>query len=196
MYAGFDDHLVELRHLVERGRRVARNDLENSGQRMFTVAGVDALGRIGDEEIFLPLHARFALQHRNADLFGRTRIDRRLIDNGGASLHMPADAGTGADQRAEVGNMGQINRRGHGDDDHIGLGQDGRVGAVDRVSGRTHLLVAELARRVQAALAGRDLDRREIETDGAQLFAELHHQGQAHIAQTDHRYCICHLNFH
>jgi hypothetical protein len=114
-----------LGHLLQRLGRVARDDLQDLGERVLLVARVDALGAVADEEVLLPLHARFALQHRDADLFGGAGVDGGLIDHRGALLHVAADAGGRADQRAEVGDVRFVHRRGHGHDDHVGLGQQG-----------------------------------------------------------------------
>jgi hypothetical protein len=67
-------------HGVQGLGAVAADDLEDLGQRVLLVARVDALGAVADEEVLLPLQAGFALQHRHADLFGGTWIDRRLVD--------------------------------------------------------------------------------------------------------------------
>ena len=58
VHAGRDDTAVDLGHLLQRRRRVARHHLGDLGQRVLLVAGVDALGRVAHEEVFLPLHAR------------------------------------------------------------------------------------------------------------------------------------------
>jgi hypothetical protein len=139
--------------LLQRLGRVAADDLQDLGQRVLLVARVDALGAVADEEVLLPLQARLALQHRDADLLGGAGVDGRFVDDGGALLHVPADAGAGADQRAEVGDVRLVHRRGHGDDDHVGLGQHRRVVGVDGCVA-AGLLVLEFARGVGAALAG------------------------------------------
>jgi hypothetical protein len=60
VHAGHDDLLVQPGHLVQRLGRVAGDDLEDLGERVFLVAGVDALGAVADEEVLLPLQARGA----------------------------------------------------------------------------------------------------------------------------------------
>ena len=60
-------------------------------QRVLLVARVDALGRVADEEVLLPVQARVLLEDRDADLLGGARIDGRLEDDDGAALHVAAD---------------------------------------------------------------------------------------------------------
>ena len=88
---------------------------------MLAVAGVDALGRVADEEVLLPLHARVPLDHRDADLLGRAGIDGRLEDDDRAALQVAADRLAGAEERAEVGLVRVVDGRRHGDDDEVGV---------------------------------------------------------------------------
>mmetsp|Transcript_39155 Transcript_39155/g.91820 ORF Transcript_39155/g.91820 Transcript_39155/m.91820 type:complete len:403 (+) Transcript_39155:568-1776(+) len=185
VHAGHDDLFVDLGHLLQRLGRVAGDDLQDLGQRVFLVARVDALGAVADEEVLLPFQAGLALQHRDADLFGGAGVDGALIDDDRALLHVAADAGGRADQRAEVGDVGLVHRSGHSHDDDVGLGQHLRVVGVDRVGGGLDFGVAQFTARVGAALAGLDLVLRDVEADGAHLLAELHHQRQAHVAEAD-----------
>ena len=76
VHAGGDDAAVERGDALERLRRVARDDLRDPRQRVLAVARVDALGRIADEEIALPLacpSAARAPERRSP----RSRRDRR-----------------------------------------------------------------------------------------------------------------------
>jgi hypothetical protein len=129
VHAGTMMVFVQLGNLLQRLGRVARDDLEDLGERVFLVAGVDALGRIADKEVLLPLQARFTLQHRDADLFGGAGVHGGLIHHDGALLHVAARAGAGADERAEVGDVRVVDRRGHGHD--RGLVQIRRKASID-----------------------------------------------------------------
>ena len=60
-------------------------------ERVLLVARVDALGRVADEEVLLPLEARVLLEHRDADLLGHARVDGRLEDDDRAALEVLAD---------------------------------------------------------------------------------------------------------
>ena len=88
VHAGGDDAAVDLGHLLQRRRRVARHHLHDPGQRVLLVAGVDALGRVADEEVLLPLQARVLLEQRDADLLGGAGIHGRLVDHDGAALEV------------------------------------------------------------------------------------------------------------
>jgi hypothetical protein len=110
-----------------------------------------------------------------------------LVDDDVALLQVAAGAGGAADQGLEVGDVRLVDRRGHGHDDDVGLGQHLGVGGVDGVGGLRHLGVVQFARGVGAAQAGIDLVLRDIEADGAHVLAEFDDEGQADIAQTDDR---------
>lgn len=101
-------------------------------------------------------------------------------------LHVLADALAGADQGAEVGAVGHVDGRRHGDDDDVGLRQNGGVGRVFGMHGGGHLLVAELARRINAPQAAVDLALHNIETDGAPLLAEFGDERQTDITEANH----------
>ncbi len=127
---------VDVGDALQRLRRVAGDDLGDAGERVLLVAGIDALGRVADEEVLLPLHARVALEHRNADLLGRARVDGRLVDDGGAALQCAADELARADQRREVGLVRVVDRRGDGDDDEVRLGRARRDPSSLRAASR------------------------------------------------------------
>ncbi len=82
--------------------------------------------------------------------------------------------------------MRHVDGRGHGNDDDVGFGQDGRVGRVFGVHGGRHLLVAQFARRIDAAQAAVDLALHDIKTDGAPLLAEFGNEGQTDITEANH----------
>ena len=102
---------------------IAGDDLHDLGDGVFLVAGIDALRRVADVEVLLPLHAGMLFQHRNADFFGGAGIDGGFIDDDRALFHVLADRGGGTDQRREVGDVRLVDRGGHGDDDEVGLRQ-------------------------------------------------------------------------
>ena len=117
--------LVELGDLLQRLRRVARDHLQDLGERVLLVARVDALGRVADEEVLLPAHARVRSSIGDADLFGGAGVDGRFVDDGGAALHVPADAALAPISGPEVGLVRVVDRRRHGDDDEVGLAEQG-----------------------------------------------------------------------
>ena len=158
---------------------------------MFAVAGIDALGRIADEEILLPLQARLALEQRNAHLLGRAGIHGRLVDDGGALLQVASDRDAGADQRRKVRLVRLVDRRGHSDDDDVGFLQAAGVGRDLEPVRRLEVLGAHLAGRVDMPTIGVDLRLRQIESDRAHLLAELHRQRQPDIAQPHHSHDCC-----
>ena len=82
---------VDLGDALERLGRVAGDDLHDARQRVLLVAGVDALGRVADEEVLLPLHARTRARAPGRRL-PRWRPGRRSTRRRrGALLHVAAD---------------------------------------------------------------------------------------------------------
>ena len=54
--------------------------------------------------------------------------------------------------------------------------------------GRGHLRVLQFPRRIDSTQAGIHLGLGDIKTNRLDMLAELHHQWQTDIAQTDHSY--------
>ena len=98
---------------------------------------------------------------------------------------MRRDRAAGADQRREVGLVGNVHGRRHGDEDEIGLAQCERVARVFGLHGERHFGIGDFARRIGAGAALGDLVGDDIEADGARAAAELDHQRQADIAQAE-----------
>lgn len=152
---------------------------------MFLVAGVDALGAVADKKVLLPLHTGFALQYGDAYFFGGARVNRGFIHDDGTFFHVTTSAGGSADERGKVGDVGFVNRGGHGYDDYVGLAQQSGVVGIDRVYARLHFLVAELEGGVSTVLTGFDFVSGDVETYGADFFAEFYDKGQSDIAEAD-----------
>ena len=148
------------------------------------VAGVDALGRVADVEVLLPLAGPSALEHRDADLLGRAGVDGRLVDDDRAALQVPADDLGTLDQRVKVGLVRLVDRRRHRHDDEVGVGEHGRIVGVGeeaaalKSSGPTSPVGSTW--RVSG-----DLFFAEVEADRAVLLAELDGERQPHVAQAD-----------
>jgi hypothetical protein len=100
------------------------------GQAVLLVAGVDALGAVAGKEVAVELQPGVLFQHGHADFLGGAGIDGGFVDDDGALAQHLADGFGGLDQRGEVGALGLIDRRGHGDDEDVavlevvGLGGD------------------------------------------------------------------------
>ena len=136
------------------------------------------LAPTGEMESDAILRGDLKLDH---GLTATTRVLNTLVVEAGA------EQGRGLDQGIEVRGLEFVDRRGHGHDDDVGLGQHLGIGGVDGVGGLRHLRVVQLARGVGAAQAGVDLVLRDVEADGAHVLAEFDDEGQADIAQTDDR---------
>ena len=94
-----DDACVNIPDAREGFRRVARDDLDDPGQRAFLVARIDPLRRIADEKVLLPGKAGLLLDDRDADFLGRSGIDRRFENDGRAAFQVSANGARSADQR-------------------------------------------------------------------------------------------------
>jgi len=147
--------------------------------------GLMRFGAVADEEVLLPLQARFLLQHRDADLLvapGRRSTRRSpsrpsfmwrptLVDEpikGRKSGMCASSTGVGT---ATMIMSASANKRG--------------VVGVDGMPGLGHLRVFQLARRVVPRRQASTLFLADVEADGAHLLAELHDERQAHVAQAD-----------
>src|SRR5690606_23789783 len=180
-----DHGLVDGGDLVERLRAVARYHLGDAGQGVLAVARVDPRRRVAHVEAVLPLHARACLEHRDADLLRRAGIDRGLVDDDRAALHVAATGFAGADQRTEIGTMRLVDRGGDGDDQHVGLGERGRIVAQGK-----HRRVGELFRRrfpgdVHAPAQALDTPHRHVIADRRHDPSELQREGQPDVPQSD-----------
>jgi hypothetical protein len=86
---------------------------------MLLVSGIDALGRIADEEVLLPLLPRHALELGNAYLLSSSGVHRGLEHDGRERLKVRRHKPAGREERPEVGEVRLVDRRRHGDHDHV-----------------------------------------------------------------------------
>lgn len=152
---------------------------------MFLVAGVDPLRAVAAEEVAVEGQARPLLEQRDADLLGGPGIDGGLVDDdvtGGKYLRHRA---RGPLQRAEIGALGGIDGRRHGDDVHVAWAELAALGGEREMAGRGEFGVTDLEGAVVAAAQFADPGGVEVEADGGQVLAEFHCQGQADIAEAD-----------
>ena len=99
MGAGRDDLGVKAVDSFGHFRRAATGDFADGGQTVCLVAGVDPLRAVAAEEIDVEFQAAALLQHRHADFFGSSRVDRGFVNHHGAFGQGTADRLASADQR-------------------------------------------------------------------------------------------------
>src|SRR5271170_4624679 len=153
---------------------------------MLLVAGIDAFRRIADEKIAPPLQAGAALEDRHADFFGRPGVDGRFEDDGRATFQVPADRFARGEQRPEVRAMRVVHRRGHRNDDEVGVVEVGRFGCDLEPRCRLELRAADFPGRIMALAIRCHLRLGQVETDGRIGLSELDGQGQAYIPQANY----------
>ncbi len=185
MHAGDNHGFIQLRHFLQGFGIVAGDDLQDLGDGVLLVAGVDALGRVGDVEVLLPFHAGVLFQQRDAHLLGGARVDRGFVHHDGALLHVLADGGAGTHQGAEIRLVRLVHRGGHGDDDEVAFLERGRVRGAGELGGGLQVFGGHLAGGVAVALVVLDFFSRQIDPDGAEFLAEFHGERQAHVTQAD-----------
>ena len=156
MHARGDHRFVKLRDFFQGGGIIARYHFQNFSQRVFFIAGVDALRRIADVEIAQPLHAGILLQNGDANFFGGTGIDGGFVHHDRTFFHILADALAGADQRAEIGLMRFVHRCGYGDDDVIADFQRRGIGGDLQLRRGFQIVVRDFAGRVTVAFIALD----------------------------------------
>ena len=184
--AGLDDRAVDIGHLFERFGRIAGHHFDDFCERPFFVAGVDALGRIADEKILLPLEAGNALNDRDADFFGRTGIDGRFKHHDGAGLDMAANSLGTFNKRREIRVVDLVNRRRHGHDDEIGMSDDGRVCRARQVLGGAQILAAHFTGRIDKIFVSRDLLNRQVKPVRLKGLPKFNGEREPDVAQTDY----------
>ena len=183
-----------------RGVRDAAIGVQQQVERFrFQAAGV-----ADDGEVFLPVRlaqrgfarrqrgqrrviaqAGHPLQDRYADFLGAARVDGGFVDHGVARLEHAAQGFTGLDQRGQVGPLGIVDRRGHGDDVGRARGDVGQLAGEAQPGGAGELFGIDFQRAVVAGLERFDARGVDVVTDGVVLLAELDGQRQADIAQAD-----------
>ncbi len=183
--AGDNDGFVEVADGLEGGGVIAGDDFDDFGDGAFFVAGIDPLGGVPNVEVFFPFHTGVFFQQGDADFFGGAGIDGGFIDDGGTLLHVLADRGGGADQGGEVGNVGFIDRGGHGDDDEVGAANAAGVGADGEFRRGFKVFAADFAGGVAVVLVVGDLGFREVEADGFEFLAEFNRKRKTYVAQAD-----------
>src|SRR6185437_11147680 len=108
--------------------------LQNSGERVLLIPGIDSLRRKADAKIFLPFHTRIFFQNRNTDFLCCARINGGFVYDNSSSFHMLSNSFTGADERCEIGLVGKIHWRWNCYHYIVSLRQFSRVGSNDEVT--------------------------------------------------------------
>ena len=183
MGAGGDDHAVQLIDEIGGFRSRTRGNLEDCRQAVLLVAWIDALGTVADIEILVEAQPGFALDDRHADLFGRARVDRGLVDHHVALRYHLGDGAAGLFQRRQVRVLEFVDGCRHGDDIDIRIGGILEPRGVAQVLGPAQLLVADFQRGIMPRLEFPDSLGVDVIADGFQLAAKLGRQRQADIAQ-------------
>ena len=120
-------------------RRRARGDLDDGGEPVLQIAGIDALRRIADEEVAVEGEPGRLRQDRHANLFRGARIDRRFVDHHVARREHAADRLARPHQRREVRALRLIDRRRHRDDVEIAVAQRLDIGGEGEWCGRRRI---------------------------------------------------------
>ena len=154
---------------------------------MRLVAGVDPLGAVAAEEILVECQARDPFEDGHAILLGRAGVDRAFVDHDIAALQRAADRFRGPQKRRQVGALGGVDGRGHGDDEDAGALQLGGIAGQGQAGGAVQLLGGHFAGVVAPGAQGVDAPLVDVEADDGAVPRELHREGQAHVAQSDDR---------
>jgi hypothetical protein len=112
-------------------------------------------------------------QHRNADFLGGTGVDGGFVDDDGALAHDLADGFGGLDQRGQVGAVGAIDRRRHGDDEDVAGPEVLGVGGVVKLRGGGKFGRLDFARAVAAGLELIDARLLDVEADHGQASCRI-----------------------
>src|SRR5687768_10816402 len=138
-------------------------------------------------EVDIETQARFLLDDRHAHFLGRAGVDGRFEHGHRATRDRAANGAAGRDQRREVGPLGVVDRRRHGDDEDVAGGEIGRVRAEAQLRCRLQLLLRHLERVVAMRAQFRDARLVDVEAEGGQLPPETDRERQADVAEADDR---------
>ena len=116
MQASLDHRFVNRFDPVKGFGVLGRDDLDHIFHRMFGIAGVHALGAIGQLDLRARCQTAARSQGRAADVFGHAGVNGAFQNNEAAGHQMRCDGGTGPQHRPQIGGFGIGDWRGHGDD--------------------------------------------------------------------------------
>ena len=184
--AGIYHRRVQVGNLFERFRIVPGHDLHDLRKVMLPVAGIDAFGGVPDVEILAPSHTGLLLEYRHANLFGRPRIDGRLVDDRRARFQMPADRDAGRFEWRKVGLPRRIDRGRNSHDDEVRLLERDRIQGNAQEPRPLQLGGRHFARRVRPAFEILYFLARQVETDCRTALSELDRERKPDIAQADY----------
>ncbi len=112
-----DDGAVQPVHKIGHLGGGAGSHLEDAGDPVLLVTGVDAFGDVTGEEIVVVTQARHFFEDRNAHFLGTARIHGGFVDHDVAGLDDLAQRFTGLDQgRPDQAAWPRVDRGRHGDD--------------------------------------------------------------------------------
>ena len=177
---GSDDRAIDLRHHRCRWRIAAGNDLDDFGDGVLAIPRINPFGAVPKSKVATRTTPAAVLDHRDADLFGGTRIDRALIDDHRPGGEMRADHRAGLHQGGEVWLMRGIHGGLHGDDEEPtttqrrGLGGEGDHPVGKR---RSDLCIAVFADRISPCAQRLDLLVVQIQADDLEAFGQAQSQG-------------------
>ena len=155
---------------------------------MLAVAGIDAFGRIAEEEIAAADEAGFLLEDGAAILFRDSGIDGALVDDDRSPrrIEQPADRPRGTDERPQIGLLVLVHRGRDGDDVEVGAAALLRIGGErQRRFGKGARV--ELGGAVMMPAKLGDARLVDIEAGHRKVAGERDRQRQADIAEADDR---------
>ena len=167
---------------------VPADDLGDGLGGIILAAGVFALGREGEVEILADLQAAL-FEYREHDLAGSAGVGGGFQND---ELALAQGLGDGGGGGLDIGHVGLAllgQRRGHADDDAVGLAQTVEIGGRGEQTRRDHLTDGLRGDVLDVTFALREgLDLAGVHVEAQHLHAaprELSDQRQAHVSQPD-----------
>ena len=152
---------------------------------MLLVAGIDTLGAVADLEVIDVTQPGAALQHRHAILLGAARIDGGLVDHKVAAFEHAPNGFRGSEQRAQVGALVVVDRRGHRHDEGVAGAQGFGIGGVHQLCCGLQFRQFGLARAVTAGAQFGHTASVEVKADDRAQAAEFDSERQPDITQAN-----------
>ena len=174
-------------HNIRRFGSRSRSDLQNSGQRVFAVAGIDSLRTVSAEEIAVECKPAVFFQNRNAFLLRAAGEHRALKDHDRAGSHHFPDGFTGAVQRSQIWLLVLIHRSRNRHDEDVAVAHFRGIGGIFEIFCGGKVLRRRFQRYVHSPAQHVETVLLDVETDRIKPFSEFHRKRKSDISESDQR---------
>src|SRR5918992_3364629 len=173
VHTGLNHRAIDRRDCIQCLWILPGDDLDNGGEGMFFITGIDPLRRITHKKLNPALQSRLTFKHRDTLLLGGTGIYGRLIDHNATALQLPSYGLRGVNHRGEIGLFGLIDRGGDSDDMEISSPEIVRIRGIEDICS-SQVLRVYLMGPVYTPSERLDADWIDVKSDHLPLFSKRH----------------------